>query len=142
MIKTPTLFALVTACLAWSPLLAQEPNDDCGTAIDITCGGSFAGSTLAALTDAVEGCATDISAPGVWYRLVDTDAQVTLSVCNAFDYDTKINVYEGTCDALVCNTGNDDACALGSAITFVASADVDYFILIQGYNNLVGTFTL
>jgi hypothetical protein len=142
MIKTPTLFALLTACLAWSPLLAQEPNDDCGTAIDITCGGSFTGSTLAALTDAVEGCATDISAPGVWYRLVDTDAQVTLSVCNAFDYDTKINVYEGTCDALVCVTGNDDTCELGSAVTFMASADVDYFVLVQGYNNLVGTFTL
>lgn len=142
MMKPLTLFALLTATVAWSPAMAQEPNDDCNSAIDISCGGSYQGSTIAALPDAVEGCVTGITAPGVWYRLVDTDAQVTLSVCNAFDYDTKINVYEGACDALVCNTGNDDACELGSAITFVANAGVDYFILVQGYNSLVGTFTL
>ena len=34
--------------------------------------------------------------------------EVIVSTCFDFDYDTGLNVYEGTCDGLVCVDGNDD----------------------------------
>jgi hypothetical protein len=117
-------------------------NDACGAAVPVTCGGSYTGTTLEATLDVVDECVTAITAPGVWFSLTGAEAQVTVSTCAAFDFDTKINVYRGTCDALVCVAGNDDDCELGSTATFAANPTETYFILVQGYNGLTGTFSL
>jgi hypothetical protein len=140
---TRTLLLLPTLFLGYLTAHGQAPlNDQCADAIPVTCGNSYSGTTVDATADAVEDCVTGITAPGVWYRLEGVAGQITLSTCAAFDYDTKINVYQGTCDALVCVTGNDDACELGSTTSFAATADITYHILVQGYNALTGTFLL
>jgi hypothetical protein len=141
MIRIPTLLLLpLFFCV---DATAQVPeNDLCTDAVLVSCGGSYTGSTTEATEDLSETCVTVVSAPGVWYRLEGTAGQVTVSTCSAFDYDTKINVYSGSCEVLTCVTGNDDACDLGSTASFAADPAVDYFILVQGYNGLTGTFTL
>ena len=140
--RTLTLLALPLSFGLLSVHAQAPANDLCTDAIVVTCGNSYPGTTVDATTDVVDDCATSISAPGVWYRLDGVAGQITVSTCAAFDYDTKINVYSGSCDALVCVTGNDDACELGSTVSFAATADISYFILVQGYNDLVGTFLL
>jgi hypothetical protein len=137
-----TTIALCTILLSGLPLLAQPANDLCSAAIPISCGGSYPGTTIDATADAAPTCITGVTAPGVWYVLSGANGQITLSVCAQFDYDTKINVYTGGCDGLTCLTGNDDACDLGSTTSFVAEAATSYLVLVQGYNEDAGTFTL
>ncbi|MCB0795133.1 MAG: T9SS type A sorting domain-containing protein [Flavobacteriales bacterium] len=124
-----------------NPLVA---NDDCTGAIPLVCGDTVQGSTAPALDDAVPGCGTSISAPGIWYSFVGIDGSATLSTCNSANFDTKINVYSGDCASLVCEGGNDDGpdCGLTSELTVVTSAGTDYFVLVQGYDGEQGEFTL
>ncbi|MCB9170836.1 MAG: T9SS type A sorting domain-containing protein [Flavobacteriales bacterium] len=120
------------------------PNEDCGGAIPIACGQSIDGSTDDAMIDNVADCGTSISAPGVWFTFEGFDGGATLSTCNAADFDTKINVYSGSCGALVCEGGNDDhaGCDLTSETTVVVHANTTYSVLVQGYNGHTGDFTL
>ncbi|MEZ4758018.1 MAG: T9SS type A sorting domain-containing protein [Flavobacteriales bacterium] len=140
MLLRTLLFA--TTLVALSPLTAQPINDPCSGAVPISCGGSYAGTTIDATEDAAPTCVTAVTAAGVWYVLEGATGQITLSVCSQFDYDTKLNVYVGGCGALACVAGNDDACALGSTVVFAASEGTSYLVLVQGYNGLTGTFTL
>lgn len=120
------------------------PNDDCEDAQPIACGESFTDSTLLALDDAVADCGTGISAPGVWYTFTGTGEPVVLTMCNAADYDSKLNIYTGACGSLVCVDGNDDAtsCGLTSELTVPTVLGDEYFALVQGYNGATGVFTL
>jgi len=124
---------------------AQAPaNDACANPQAVACGTSVTGSTLTATTDVGPFCGTAISAPGVWYTVQGVSGSVTVSTCAQFDFDTKINVYEGTCDGLQCIGGNDDGggCGLGSQLTFATWDGGEYLVLVQGYNGTIGTFTL
>ncbi|NNM24345.1 MAG: hypothetical protein HKO54_12425, partial [Flavobacteriaceae bacterium] len=96
-------------------------NDECPGALPINCGETVVGETDTATFDAgAPVCATNISAPGVWYVFTDTTGLVTdytLSMCDGgTDYDSKITVYSGDCGALVCVTDNDDTCGLQSEV--------------------------
>lgn len=129
------------------PFLAAAqgaPNDDCATAFPIACGDEVSGSTADAFPDEAFECGTSITAPGVWYVLQGSNAQVTVATCTANSYDTKLNVYRGTCGTIFCVGGNDDSpgCGLGSRVTFSAIEGDTYYVLVQGYNNAVGAFTL
>ena len=62
--------------------------------------------------------------------------------------DTKISIFRGTCTALTCIGGNDDApngaCVLryASHVTWETEAGVDYYILVHGLGVTVGNFEL
>src|SRR5690606_37646630 len=102
-------FSLDVTCM--DPL----PNDGCEGAIAVSCGDSVSGSTVGATIDTAQTCGTTVTSPGVWYKLEDNSGlpgDITLSLCNGTDYDSKISVYSGSCAALVCVDGNDDACGL------------------------------
>lgn len=121
------------------------PNDDCGNDQPITCGTITNGSTLLAVEDGTPECVTSVSAPGVWYGISDLGGTVVLSTCDGSNYDTKIVVYTGPCDDLVCVTGNDDGpfdCEFGSNVVLNAEAGTAYHVLVQGYNGAVGDFAL
>ena len=119
-------------------------NDPCSGAIAVTCGSATNGSTLTATTtgDPTGTCGTSITAPGVWYVFAGTGATVTADLCTNLTYDTKLNVFSGTCSSYTCVTGNDDACALGSRVTFATVVGTNYYIFVSGYANHKGTFTL
>ncbi len=137
-------FLAFPALLFAGAALAQAPNDDCSSAVEISCGQTLAGSTAAALPDEAVNCGTTIGAPGVWYHLTGTGMEVTATTCPDNTYDTKLNVYVGNCGTITCLAGNDDIAngVYCSSVTFVAEAGESYYILVQGYNGAVGTFDL
>jgi PKD repeat protein len=119
-------------------------NDDCANAIPINCtSGTITGSTLQATADPAAGlCVTAVTAPGIWYSFVGNGQDVIASLCGGTNYDSKINIYSGDCNNLVCENGNDDFCAGASQATVTTVAGVNYYILVQGFGGAVGNFTL
>ncbi|MEZ4740746.1 MAG: T9SS type A sorting domain-containing protein [Flavobacteriales bacterium] len=129
-------FELTVSC-------AEATYDFCSEAVPIACGEELQGSTLEATTDIAPQCGTGIQAPGVWYTFTGISDEVIVSTCFDFDYDTRLNVYEGTCDGLVCVDGNDDvAGSTCSSVNFVPDANTTYYVLVQGYQGATGNFTL
>ena len=118
------------------------PNDFCTTAIPVICGDIVAGTTIGAISDLALTCGTTVTAPGVWYTFVGDGSNVIFSTCTGTTWDSKINVYSGDCNNLVCVGGNDDFCGLQSQVSFVSTLGVDYYILVNGYAGATGNFTL
>lgn len=118
-------------------------NNDCAGALSIGCGQSVSGSTANSTADAaLTTCNDDLStSPGVWYVLQGTGDDLTLSLCGS-SYDTKIGVFEGACDALVCVDSNDDSCGLQSEVTVTTVAGTDYYVYVSGFGGESGNFTL
>lgn len=117
-------------------------NDDCANALPIACGETIVGSTTGATSESLSFCGTSLSsAPGVWYSFVGTGGDATASLC-ASSYDTKIGIFSGTCGALVCEDGNDDACGTRSEVTFGTTAGTTYYIYVTGFSSNAGAFTL
>lgn len=117
--------------------------DACQGAAPIACGQVVDGNTDDAAPDNAPECGTGIQAPGEWYTFSGVDGQVILSTCPNSAYDTRLNVYSGSCGNLVCVTGNDDfPGALCSEVVFDASAGTTYFVLVQGYEGQTGAYTL
>lgn len=111
-------------------------NDDCFTAIPVTCGQTVSGSTLLANYDYPGYCGTGNDAPGIWYSFTGTGDLVTLSTCDMADFDTRISVFEGDCSVLNCVGGNEDGYGCGgytSQFSFISQPGTEYRILIHGY---------
>jgi hypothetical protein len=126
------------------PCAGGAANDLCSGAIAVTCGNSYAGTTATATTggDPIAYCGTTPGAAGVFYVLAGTGNNVTADVCTS-SYDTKMNIYSGSCAALNCLNGNDDFCGFSSQVTFPTTIGVNYYIFINGYSATdIGTFTL
>jgi len=88
----------------------------------------------------------DVTAPGVWYKVIGTGNTMTASVCDA-DYDTKLSVYCSGCGGQTCVGANDDSAACGatsrgSSVSWCSSPGAVYHILVHGYQSHVGSFTL
>jgi hypothetical protein len=122
------------------------PNDFCAQAQPLSVPGVASGSTAFALQDSASYCGTSITGPGIWYSVSGTGHTLTASTCSINTlYDTKLNVFCGTCSDLSCIDGNDDAsCSNGSAstISWCSVAGRTYYVLVQGYNNASGAFQL
>ncbi|MEZ5023847.1 MAG: T9SS type A sorting domain-containing protein [Chitinophagales bacterium] len=118
-------------------------NNECDGAIEVSCDEVVTGSTATATADgSLSFCGTSLtSAPGVWYYFAGTGEDVTASLCGS-DFDTKIGVFEGTCDALSCVGGNDDFCGLQSETTFSTEVGTDYFIYVTAFGSSAGDYTL
>jgi hypothetical protein len=120
-------------------------NDACAGAIAAACAGTYTGSTLFATTtgDPTGTCGTTDATPGVWYKFTGNGQIITASLCGS-SYDTKIQIYSGTCGALTCVTGNDDvgSCGAGSAATWASTNLTNYFIFVGGFAGDVGTYSL
>tara|TARA_R110000851_G_scaffold77514_3_gene170734 strand:- start:245884 stop:248760 length:2877 start_codon:yes stop_codon:yes gene_type:complete len=122
-------------------------NDECENALPIACGETVTGTTVNATVDAsAPDCGgVSITAPGVWYEFTDTSGLITdytISLCAGTDFDSKLTVYSGTCGALVCETANDDSCGLQSEVSFQGDGNTTYYILVHGFDNASGSFTL
>ncbi|MEP6647053.1 MAG: GEVED domain-containing protein [Saprospiraceae bacterium] len=117
--------------------------DFCAMAINLPCGAALSGNTTQALSDPEAfTCGTDITAPGLWYSFVGDGQNVIIATCSQFNFDTKLNAYSGSCSNLSCITGIDDYCNTGSLISFPTTNGTTYFILVQGWNGAVGSYTL
>jgi hypothetical protein len=120
-------------------------NDLCVNAESVECGSTVSGSTSLASADAdLPFCDTGLNtAPGVWYSIVGDGSDITASLCNeATSFDTKIGVFSGSCEALVCEAGNDDSCGLQSEVTFASADGLIYYIYVTGFSTASGDFDL
>lgn len=133
-----------TMALSSLCVTSASNNDLCANTVAVSCGNTYAGTTTSATTtgDPTATCGTAPSAPGVWYKFTGTGQTVTASLCGGATWDTKINVYSGSCASLTCINGNDDGCSTQSTITFNTVVGTDYYILVNGYSGATGTFTL
>lgn len=137
---TTGTYTLTASCIIIPP---TTENDLCEDAIAITCGTTIQGDTTTSTsTGAPTGnCGTGPGAPGNWYSMVGTGDIVTLSLCGS-SFDTKIQVFTGTCTSLQCVTGNDDFCGLQSQVSFISQVGTNYIIYVFGFGSNVGTYTL
>lgn len=117
-------------------------NDICMDAEPLACGDIVVGNTEGASTDGDPGtCGTTPGAGGVWFSFTGTGDLVELAMCNS-TFDTKLQVFSGTCDALVCIDGNDDSCGLQSEVDFQSEVGVEYFFYVFGFGANQGDFEL
>ena len=136
-------------------VFATPANDNCVGAIGIVAGGSYSGNTTCATTDALNYCGTTGgSAPGVWYTFTGDGQRYTITTCNGgTDYDTKLNVFRGSCSGLTCITGNDDIgssiCTTGpgnagfkSAVEFCTTIGETYYVYVHGFSSNVGNYQI
>ncbi|MFN5417846.1 MAG: lectin-like domain-containing protein [Flavobacteriia bacterium] len=122
-------------------------NETCADAIAVSCGGTYAGTTVGASNageTSLPACGTSPGAPGVWYVFTGDGSIVTASLCSGTSYDSKINVYSGvSCGTIsTCVASNDDGCGSASTVTFSTSAGTNYYILVNGYSSATGAFSL
>jgi len=128
--------------------LAEEPavNATCAGALPLACGGSVEGNTSEGFYLPLPECGpAHVTSPGLWYTIMGTGETITVSTCDTADFDTKISVLTGSCDALVCVGGSDDAPGCPqtrSEASFLSEAGTPYFILVHAYQTAVGYFTL
>jgi len=133
-----------------SSICAPPLNDLCANAEVIECGDVVSGNTeLAAAETGLGTCGTSLgTAPGVWYTYVGTGEDVTVSTCSAnTTFDTKLGVFSGDCNALVCVGGNDDdsncsSSGTRSTYSFYGQAGVAYYIYVTAFSTNTGDFDL
>lgn len=119
------------------------PPYECADAADIMV------DTLTAFDTTAATQSTDIwscgapSTPDVWFTFTATaDYMATASTCDMADYDSRIEVYSGTCGALVSEGCNDDGpgCAgFTSQVDFNAVNGTQYWVRVGGFNTASGT---
>ena len=122
-------------------------NDLCENALAIDCGATYTGDTSSFFNTGApeEDCGTTLNtAPGAWHTVTipaDGDYTVTVDTFGSA-FDTKLGVFSGTCDALVCIDGNDDTDGLQSQVTFVGTASETYIIYVTGFAANAGVYNL
>jgi hypothetical protein len=118
--------------------VSPPANDNCANAVALTCGGTQAGTTVAATQGPGEGAA------GVWYSIVGDGSTITVSNCGAGSFDSVIEVFTGSCGTLTQITSGDDECDTQSAASWLSTTGVTYYVLVRGFGGFTprGTFTL
>ena len=114
--------------------------DNCSGAISVACGDSVIGETFTATDSGGQN-----GTPDVFYKITGEDnTRITLSLCEIYDFDTVLSVYDD-CDLANLIATNDDGPNCGgmpqSELTFGSRTGVTYYILIEGLFN-TGTFSL
>lgn len=124
-----------------SVVCPQPPaNDLCANAVPLTIGAApVTGDTRLAIGDITAiNCGTNVGEAGVWYTVVGNGRVLTATTCfPATTYDTRINVYCGNCNCLVCVDGNDDAfpaCtpADASSVSWCSANGQTYYVFVNG----------
>lgn len=121
-----------------SSFLNPPSNDECSDAIALSCGDVVIGETLTA-TDS----GANIS-PDVFYSYTGSglEEDIIISLCDGgTDYDSFIRVFED-CTLAVEITSNDDTCGLQSEVEFESDGTSTYYIMIEGYQEHAGNFSL
>ncbi|WP_191859115.1 T9SS type A sorting domain-containing protein [Hanstruepera ponticola] len=125
--------------------------DPCSTAEQISCADTLVIGNNSGANGSTAGpvgtCGTSASSPGVFYEFIGNDQFVNITMCGS-NFDTKLNVYTGSCGALECLTGNDDGptCGAfperGAEVDFFADSSQTYYIWVSGFSGATGDFQM
>ncbi len=144
-----------SAYVLWTELGDPPANDDCSSALALSCGASANGTLWGATGDvgalaacAGPGGAVAVEHPGVWWRVSlpgapGVDDRSVWVETDSVAVDTRLSVFAGDCAQLVCVTSNDDIDASGrSRVAWRAVAGVEYFVLVHGGEAAQGAFVI
>jgi len=137
-----TLTCAEQAC----PVILQG-SEACVDAPTLGVGVEISGTTVGYALDAVGTCVTALNtAPGVWYKVIGTGDSLTATTCFSTGFDTKLGIFCGSCDALTCVNGNDDATCtfsgLRSRVNWASVNGTEYYLLMTGFLTNSGAFGL
>ncbi|MBK8914152.1 MAG: hypothetical protein IPM64_06045 [Phycisphaerales bacterium] len=122
----------------WIPSNVAPLNNTIAGAKHVGCNTSTFGSTCNSNVQAVPVCSGVVSnTVGVWYTMEGDGGMNSVSTCNS-NFDTKISVFRGPTNALVCVAGNNDdpGCGLNpwaSRVDWLTTAGERYYILVHGF---------
>jgi hypothetical protein len=127
-------------------VVVSPSNDSCSNAIPLACGQiDTASNILATSGDNPTACTGGgTTAKGVWYSFVGDGNTMTISTDNSqTNFDTELNVYTGTCGALVCVAGDDDGGSGTTSVLDIATASgTSYYVYVDGNSTSEGTFEI
>ncbi|MEC8896550.1 MAG: thrombospondin type 3 repeat-containing protein, partial [Planctomycetota bacterium] len=113
------------------------PLRPCETAMGLEPTSVTTGDTTGILPHVEIDCAVSGNSAGLWYKVVGTGNELVVDTCSpGTTFDTKIGVFSGSCEELVCVAGNDDGgdCPdFQSHLVFWSEAGTEYFIVVYGY---------
>ena len=116
---------------------------ECLNAECVDCGTVKNGNTTGQSISQLGTCTTSAGTGGVEWYTFNGDGNPWTFETTAASYDTKIWVYSGSCDSLVCVTGdNDGGSGALSYVNFTTTVGVTYFVLVGGFSAGEGTYTL
>ena len=136
---------------SWSPadgVAISNPNDECANAIELNCSGEevLGNNILATATGAPSTPCVGSSGVGVWYKITGTGGDITLTTdFVGTNFDTQINVFDGSCGSLNCVAGDDDSgttVANSSTVIFTSVNGTEYWIYVDGDGAAKGEFIL
>ena len=141
---TPHSPELIFACNQHSlpyPGLPGPANDECAGAIALVNGvnGPF---TTAVATTSSPAWPCGVGMNDVWFSY-QAGGSGTLSVdlCGQATWDTQVQIFSGSCGALLSLGCNDDSCGLQSALSVPVTTGT-YYVRVGGYNGAGGGFGL
>jgi hypothetical protein len=124
---------------------APPPNDAFAAATEIAgTAGSIGGANTEATKEPGEPNHGDnAGGHSVWYRwIAPLSGSVLMDTCTA-SFDTLLAAYQGaTVAGLTMLASDDDSCDTGSRIAFQVTSGQEYRIAVDGFDGVVGTFTL
>jgi len=134
--RTP-IFLLALSALSTHAL---SQNDECAGALTLAVGSTPFDTTSATTSAPVWPCANGGS--DLWYRFTaPNDAVYTFDTCSG-GYDTALELFTGTCAALVSVACNDDSCGLQSSVTWSLTPGSVVYLRVGGFAALSGSGTL
>ncbi len=125
--------------------------DLCINALDIACGDLMSGDTNDNTGDDLPANCGGVNNPGAgaWYTFTGTGENVVLSTDHAGTdgFDTNLQVYEGSCDALTCVDGDEDGGSIytnswTSELTVVTTPGTNYYVYVGGFDGEQGAYEL
>jgi hypothetical protein len=82
----------------------------------------------------------------VWYVLPGQNGEMSVSTCSEnTNFDTVLEVYQGTCGSLACIDANDDDSTTDvgcSTVTWMGIESIDYHVRVSGFSGQQGLFDL
>lgn len=116
----------------------------CDVATAVSCGSTVTGSTVGQSNSGLGTCSTAAGTGGmIWYTVTGDGNTWEVETTGGSNYDTKIWVYEGSCSALTCVTGNDDGGAgTLSLVSFGTTVGTTYYVIVGGFGGNEGTYEM
>ena len=136
----PSQLTVATALAICSSTFAQ--NDECTGALPLSLGATAFDTSTATLSATPWPCASG-GGPDLWYEFTaPSDGSFSFNTCTGSGYDTALELFTGTCTALVSVACSDDDCGLQSRVGTTALAGEQFFVRVGGWNGLNGPGTL
>ncbi|MBR9756535.1 MAG: T9SS type A sorting domain-containing protein [Algicola sp.] len=123
-------------CMEYSFTTMENP---CYKASMVSCDSGATGSTVGAPIN--EGMLCDYNnlgqSGGVWYTYQTNDPNMRVTIdTDGSGYDTRLGLFTGSCDALVCvDADNDSGAGLNSKLSFDAEQGTLYYVYVTGDNS-------